>query len=191
MNGMPAKITAVATNISHDNAEVEDLSAAICTYPDGSLAQITSSVVHHGEEQQLIFQGKNARVSVPWKVTASKSKGNGFPEKDEELEKQLQDFYEQLPEMEYEGHIAQIDDVVAAVEGKKDLLVDGNEGRKTLEFITAIYQSASTGQSVTLPLDEKSPFYTREGVLKNAVHFYEKKASIENFTDNEITVSGE
>ena len=190
MNGMPADVTAIASNTSHDNAEVEDLSVAICRYPNGSLAQITSSVVHHGEEQQLIFQGKNARVSVPWKVTASKSKENGFPEKDEELVEKLQAAYEQLSNLEYEGHTAQIDDVLSGIEGKKGVLVDGHEGRKTLELITAIYQSSSTGQTVKLPLDETSPFYTREGVLKNATHFNEKKNHVVSFSENAIITGG-
>ncbi|MBT2657124.1 Gfo/Idh/MocA family oxidoreductase [Bacillus sp. ISL-18] len=190
MNGMPSDVTAIASNTSHDNAEVEDLSVAIFRYPNGSLAQITSSVVHHGEEQQMIFQGKKARVSVPWKVRASKSKENGFPERDEELEHKLQEAYEQLPNLEYEGHTAQIDDLLAAIEGKKEVLVDGKEGRKTLELITAIYQSSSTGQTVKLPIDKKSPFYTRDGVLKNATHFYEKKNHVVSFSENAITTGG-
>ncbi|RKL65726.1 oxidoreductase [Salipaludibacillus neizhouensis] len=190
MNGMPSEVTAITSNTSHDNAEVEDLSIAICRYPNGSLAQITSSVVHHGEEQQLIFQGEKARVSVPWKVNASKSKLNGFPEKDEELETKLQTAYEQLPDLEYIGHTAQIEDVLSAIEGKKDVLVDGKQGKQTVELITAIYQSASTGQTVKLPLNENSPFYTREGVIKNATHFYEKTGHVENFIENVITTGG-
>jgi UDP-N-acetyl-2-amino-2-deoxyglucuronate dehydrogenase len=190
MNGMPSEVTAIATNTSHDNAEVEDLSIAICRYPNGSLAQITSSVVHHGEEQQLIFQGKNARVSVPWKVKASKSQPNGFPEKDEELESKLNEAYGQVKDLEFEGHAAQVEDVLSAIEGKRKVLVDGIEGRKTVELITAIYQSATLGQTVKLPLKENSPFYTREGVLNNAIHFYEKKKHVENFTENTITLGG-
>jgi len=190
MNGMPSEVTAVTSNTSHDNAEVEDLSVAIFRYPNGSLAQITSSVVHHGEEQQLIFQGKNARVSVPWKVSASKSKENGFPEKDEELETKLQSAYDQLTDLEYTGHTAQIEDILSAIEGEKQVLVDGIQGRQTLELITAIYQSASTGETVKLPLNDDSPFYTRDGVMKNATHFYEKKNHVVNFTENVISTGG-
>lgn len=190
MNGMPSEVTAVTSNTSHDNAEVEDLSIAIFRYPNGSLAQVTSSVVHHGEEQQLIFQGKNARVSVPWKVKASKSKENGFPEKDEELEAMLQTAYEQLPDLEFTGHTAQIEDVLSAIEGKKEVLVDGIQGRQTLELITAIYQAASTGEAVKLPLTANSPFYTSEGVNKNATHFFEKTNHVVNFSENMITTGG-
>jgi predicted dehydrogenase len=190
MNGMPSEITAVSSNTSHENAQVEDLSIAICRYNNGSLAQITSSVVHHGEEQQLIFQGKKARVSVPWKLKASKSRANGFPEDDKNLETTLQQYYDEQPDVEYEGHSGQINDVLLVIVGKKDVLIDGLQGRKTLELITAIYQSSSLGETVKLPLDQKSPFYTREGVLKSATYFYEKKNSVENFSTDQITTGG-
>lgn len=190
MNGMPAEITAITSNTSHDNAEVEDLSIAIAKYGNGSLAQITSSVVHHGEEQQLIFQGKKARVSAPWKLKASKAKENGFPEEDQELEVEIQKVYDQLPSLPYEGHAGQIQDVLSAIENNMKVLIDGKQGKQTLELITAIYQSASLKETVKLPLKTDSPFYTREGILKNTTYFYEKTTSVENFADNEITSGG-
>ena len=147
-------------------------------------------MVHHGEEQQLIFQGERARVSVPWKVYASTAKENGFPERNEELEKEIQKLYGSLSDLEHQFHTGQINDMLLAVEGKKDVLIDGKQGRETLELITAIFQSASTGQTVKLPLGKDSPFYTREGVLKNALHFYEKKGFVENFSDDKITTGG-
>ncbi len=58
MMGLPESVTAVLSNTSHDNAEVEDISIAAMRYPGGALAQVTSSVIHHGEEQQVVFQGK-------------------------------------------------------------------------------------------------------------------------------------
>lgn len=190
MAGMPSEVTAVMANTSHDNAEVEDLSIAIARYDSGMLAQITSSVVHHGEEQQLIFQGKRARVSAPWKLAASKSRPNGFPEKDAELEAEIRKVYDELPELRYEGHRGQILDVLNAIEQGAPVLADGLQGRRTLELIAAIYQSASTGRTVRLPIGPDSSFYTREGILKNAVYFHEKKNSIENFQDNTITWGG-
>lgn len=188
MNGMPSEITAVMSNTSHDNAEVEDISIAIGRYNSGCLAQITSSVVHHGEEQQLIFQGKNARISSPWKLKASKSKENGFPEEDTQLEEEIQRAYDALPDIPYEGHPGQIHNVLTAIENNSEVLIDGNQGRKTLELITAIYESASFGKTVKLPLKEDSPFYTREGVLKHSVKFYEKTKAIENFGTNSISL---
>lgn len=190
MNGMPSEVTAVMSNTSHDNAEVEDLSIAICRYDNGSLAQITSSVVHHGEEQQLIFQGKNARISVPWKLTASKSKENGFPKDDKKLEAEIQQIYDEQSDIPHQGHAGQIHDVLSAIIGKHDVLIDGIQGKRTMELITAIYQSASLGKTVKLPLAEDSPFYTREGILKNTIYFFEKKNVVDNFSANIITFGG-
>lgn len=191
MNGMPFEVTAVMSNTSHDNAEVEDLSIAICRYKSGALAQITSSVVHHGEEQQLIFQGKNARVSAPWKLKASTSKENGFPEDDKKLEDKIQQVYDQQSDLLYHGHTGQIHDVLSAIRDKHEVLVDGEQGRNTLELITAIYQSASLGEAVKLPLTTDSPFYTRENILKKATYFFEKTGVVEGFANNAITVGGD
>lgn len=187
MMGLPLAVRAVMANADHDNAEVEDLSIAILQYPR-ALAQITSSVVHHGEEQQIVFQAENARVSFPWKVSASRFRSNGFPDPHPELEKELNEYYNQIPEPPHELHEGEIDNVLTAVETGAPILVDGREGRKTLELITAIYQSASTDAAVKLPLGESSPFYTAEGVQKNAIHFFEKRQSLDNFADDKIIV---
>ncbi|MDR1278395.1 MAG: Gfo/Idh/MocA family oxidoreductase, partial [Treponema sp.] len=118
MMGLPAKVSAMLSNAAHDNAEVEDISVAALQYPGGALAQITSSVIHHGEEQQVIFQGEKARVSAPWKVAANIAQPNGFPlkEQNEALIKELNEYYEALPKFAHTGHEGQIDDVLGAIE---------------------------------------------------------------------------
>ncbi|MFD0675753.1 MULTISPECIES: Gfo/Idh/MocA family protein [unclassified Paenibacillus] len=187
MMGRPSELQAFMSNTSHDNAEVEDLSIAMLRFPTGALAQITSSVVHHGEEQQLIFQGKDARISAPWKLKASSSRSNGFPEPYPDLEKQIQELYDALPEVQFDGHTGQIDNFMSAIETGSPILIDGASGRNTLELIIGIYKSASTGVKVQFPLSPDDPFYTREGIQANATHFYEKKASVTNFQDTVIT----
>lgn len=189
--GMPEEVQAVMSNTSHDNAEVEDISIAILKYKNGALGQITSSVVHHGEEQQIILQGKNARISAPWKVYASTAKSNGFPERNEELEKEIERYYKSLPEARYEGHTAQIADVINYFETGKNVLISGEDGKNALELITAIYKSAATRQPVKLPLSKNDPFYSVSGIRANVPHFYEKSTSIENFADENITVGRE
>lgn len=91
--------------------------------------------------------------------------------------------------MEFEGHTGQIDNVLSAILGEENVLICGKQGRNTLEMITAIYESAHIGKTVKLPLTEHNLFYTREGFLSHAHRFYEKKASIENFSEN-IIISG-
>ena len=189
MMGMPEEVQAIMSNTSHDNAEVEDISIAMMRYPSGALGQITSSVVHHGEEQQVVFQGKKARISAPWKPYASMSKSNGFPERNEALEQELNSYYDSLPEQPYKGHAPQIADVLHGLETGEAFLVSGEDGKRALELITAIYKSAILGQAVKLPLAKGDPFYTVEGMQANAPHFYEKSANVENFS-NEIITTG-
>jgi UDP-N-acetyl-2-amino-2-deoxyglucuronate dehydrogenase len=48
-------------------------------------------------------------------------------------------------------------DVLAAVEGGGKPLIDGHEGRRSVELILAIYEAAHSGQMVQLPLDTDPP----------------------------------
>ena len=190
LRGMPVSLQAVTRNLNHENSEVEDFATAVLTYADGSVGQITASLVHHGEEQQIVLQGERARVSVPWQVKATNQRDNGFPEDNPALAAELQARYDQLPAVTQEGHDGQIQNFLGAIEGREKLLVDGQEGRKTLELITAIYQSGHLGRAVTLPLRPEDLFYSRTGILKNARRFHEKTRSVENFADNQITLGG-
>ena len=176
------------SNTSHDNAEVEDLSIALLRYKNGALGQITSSVVHHGEEQQIVLQGKNARISVPWKVYASLSTSNGFPERNERLEHEIKQLYNSLPNQKYANHTPLIEDVLKALETGGKPLITGEDGRATVELITAIYESATYKKAVRLPITKDDPFYTVEGIQASVPHFYEKTRSIENFKNEEITM---
>ncbi len=190
MMGMPSEVQAVMTNLSHENSEVEDFSTAVLMYPDGRVGQITASLVHHGENQRLIFQGEKASISAPWRVQASTGMDNGFPEVNTALEEKIDQFYTDLPDVIHDGHDGQIANVLAALEGEEELLVDGVAGRRTIELVMAIFQSGLTGKRVMLPMTPADTFYTREGILKSAPHFHEKTRSVESASEN-ITFGSE
>lgn len=175
--GRPESVSAVISNAAHSNSEVEDISVAVMQYGGGALAQVTSSVIHHGEEQQIIFQGEKARVSAPWKVRASLEKPNGFPVENTGLEDELDAYYQSISGLAYEGHTGQIDNVLSAIEQGGAPLIGGEDGRLTIELITAIYKSGIERRSVDLPLAKDDSFYTTEGILKNAPRFYPKTVS--------------
>ena len=187
---LPVEISAMLANVMHDNAEVEDLSMACLRYEDGSVAQITSSVVHHGEEQGIVLQCADAKISAPWDVKAEVSQKNGFPrqEGNVELIDKLQAFWEDIPSLPYEGHTGEIDDVLSALENGGRPMITGEDGKRTVEVITAIYKAGFSGQIVKLPIGREDAFYTFEGILQNAPHFYEKKESAVSLGDEEITL---
>ena len=73
MVGTPAVIQSMIANVNHGNSEVEDLSLTIMRFPDGALGQLTGSVVHHGQDQQIIFQTERAKIAMPWTVSRRRS----------------------------------------------------------------------------------------------------------------------
>lgn len=180
MLGMPGSVTAVLSNVGHSNSECEDLATAVLRYPQ-SVVQLTASLVTHSEAQELIFQGEKASISVPWQVAASKPLANGFPEPDEETRKAIEEQYKALPELPVEGHPAQIGNFLRAALGQEELLVDGVQGRNTIELITAIYESSCNQKTVELPLRPDDVFYRKGGIAASMPHFHEKSKSIDNF----------
>lgn len=186
--GVPKELQAVIANVAHENSEVEDFSAAILRYANGAIGQINASLVHHGEPQHFIVQGEYASVAAPWQVLASKARDNGFPDPNPAKEAEIQAMYDHLPALVHTGHTGQIANVLAALEGKEDLLIDGQAGRQTIDLITAIYYAGTYDQKVKLPLQPDNPFYTTAGILAHAPRFYSKHTSVENFADEEIVV---
>ncbi len=187
MIGMPESVMACMSNVGHCNSELEDVGVAVFCYPN-AMAQLTTSLVDHGERQEMIFQTEKARLSIPWDPAASGPLPNGFPREDEETLKELNELYYGIPEMNHEGHAAQAENFLKAIRGEEELLVPGSEGRKSIELLMAIYQSAVTGSRVRLPISTADPFYRKETLIQKMPHFHKKTKNIENFSKAEITL---
>ncbi|HSA03349.1 MAG TPA: Gfo/Idh/MocA family oxidoreductase, partial [Candidatus Paceibacterota bacterium] len=178
MMGMPTEVQAYAGNLAHENSEVEDFATATLQYANGSVGQINASLIHHGEEQQFVLQGERAQVALPWKIRAMRQTENGFPADNPELAAEIQTYYDQLPAAERSGHEAQIANFLAAVDRREPLLLDGEQGRRAIELISAVYQSSHERRPVQLPLSSAASFYTREGILAHARRFHEKTRNV-------------
>ena len=70
-----------------------------------------------------------------------------------------------------------------ATRRRHEVVFDEALRERTLELITAIYQSSITGRVVTLPVNPQEPWYKTGGLVSLAPHFYEKGASVENFSE--------
>ena len=180
MMGTPEKVTSVLANTGHDNAEVEDLSVSIAEYP-GALAIVTASVVDHGEDQALIFQCEKAKIAFPYNVFASRPQPNGFPlaEPDPIFAAEADAFLRSLPPLPFEMHTGQLENVLYSLETGVNPAITGEDGRRTIEIITAIYKAGSTRKTVSLPIPADDPFFTVDGIRGSVPHFYEKTVSLE------------
>ncbi|MCK9549001.1 MAG: Gfo/Idh/MocA family oxidoreductase [Sphaerochaeta sp.] len=185
--GMPKSVLSVMGNVAHTNSEVEDVSMSILRY-DGMLAQVNSSLVDHDEKQEFFFAAEAASFAIPWHVKAVEQLPNGFFKPNPAQEAALNAHYAALPTLAVEAHSAQIEDVLLSVQRGTAPLVDGTEGRKAVELITAMYKSSTEGHEVALPLAADDPFYTTEGMMARMVRYHKKLKSVENLEESEITL---
>jgi len=177
--GAPQSVTSVLTNAAHENAEVEDLSVAVLAY-ERALATITSSVVHHGERQQIVVQGRDAAVSLSGDVVAEVAQPNGFPAAggNPDLVARLSDLLAAQAPLAHTGHRGQVDDVLSALETGRRPAVDGRDGRRTIELITAVYEAGIERRTVDLPLAGDDSYYQPGTLAERAPRFFAKTASV-------------
>jgi len=156
--------------------DVEDAAAVVMRMRSGALLTLlASSADHHGEDCRIELAAEKAGLTLelygrsPLVVRVSRSaSAGGYPEPDRDAEGAIMEKAGRLvPAPRFEALETVIRNVLMAARGEEKPLVSGREARRVVEHIFAVYQAASTGVPVNLPLVPGSPFYTREGVLKN------------------------
>lgn len=184
------EVSAMVSNQNHNNSEVEDVSISTLRFESGAVGLMVASLLHHGEEQKIIIDGEKGSVEIPHKISVNRQMPNGYPEDDEDQQAAFEVAFQSAGSLTCQEHCGQIENMISAIEQGIQPLITGVDGRKTVEFISAVYQSAFTGTKVAIPMDRKDLFYTREGILSKAVRFHEKKKSVENYADIGIKVGG-
>lgn len=138
------------------NIEAEDTGVAIITFKSGAIGivEATTAARPKDTEGSLSILGENGLVEIggfavnkmrTWNFTTP------VPGDEEVLEK----FWEDPPDVYGFGHAAYLGDVVNSIENDAPSLVDGLEGRKSLELISAIYESIESGREVHLRFEQK------------------------------------
>jgi predicted dehydrogenase len=171
--GKPGEISAVMSNVNHPGAEVEDLSMAALRFAEGpaagGLGEILASTVHHGENQQMLFQTEKAGLFLPFAVRCTRARERGLPLDDPDTAAEIEAVCGAYPPLERETFDGQIADFVNRIEtgAVSRFLPDGGSGRNVIEAVTGIYKSAVTRRPVSLPIAKDDPFYLRDGLLNN------------------------
>jgi len=122
--------------------ETEDTAAVLLQFASGALGIIEATTAARptdlegslsilGERGSVVIGGQNADELVSWRFETA-----------QELAE---------PVLAHDGHTAFIENVVHTIRGEANALVDGTEGRRSVEVINAIYESVRTGREVALP----------------------------------------
>ena len=137
----------------HDYLECEDIGMAVVKFKNGAVGTIegTVNVYPQNLEETLYLFGENATVKIGGKSTNNIDVWN-FADETEEDQKN-KGLEEQTSNVYGNGHTSLYADMIDAIENDRKPYVDAVAGRNAVEMILAIYQSASTGKPVKLPIN--------------------------------------
>ena len=133
------------------NIEAEDTGVAVVTFRSGAIGLIEATTATRPVdlEGSLSLLGESGTAEIGGFAVNSMKTWNFTNSRPEDSEV-LSEFRENPPNVYGFGHARYLANVVEAVRRGSPSLVDGLEGRKSLELITAIYESIETGQEVPL-----------------------------------------
>lgn len=148
--GKPVSVTAKART-ALVNIEAEDTGAAIITFESGAIGVIeaTTAARPKDTEGSLSILGEKGLVEIAG-FAVNKMRTWNFAEAAAQDASVMTDFSEDPPDVYGFGHIAYLNHVVDVIRDGKKSLVDGVEGKKSLELICAIYESIRKGSEVRL-----------------------------------------
>ncbi len=133
------------------NVEVEDTGVAILKFTNGALGIIEATTAARPSdlEGSISILGEKGTVEVGG-FAVNEMKTWKFTDSNAEDKQVLEKYRENPPNVYGFGHRQYLMHVVDCLKNKTAALVDGLEGRKSLELIMALYESIETGREVAL-----------------------------------------
>jgi len=141
----------------HPYIEAEDLGLAVVKFKNGSYGTIegTTNVYPKNLEETLYIFGEKGTVKAGGEAVNIIEEWK-FSDYFGDEEKVKRECSENPPNVYGFGHTKLYKNMIDAIEGKEELLVDGEAGKRALELVLAIYKSAAEGRPVKLPLENCS-----------------------------------
>jgi UDP-N-acetyl-2-amino-2-deoxyglucuronate dehydrogenase len=156
--GPVESITALCATQAHKGIEVEDIALATVRFTSGAVGLIQgSTITYPGFSASLSVTGTGGTIIVEDGVVTTEelmaergevgAYGTGKANRPAKLEGSAAADPAALADA---GHIAQLADLLGAIEEDRDPLVTGREGRATLALVRALYDSAAAGTTVAV-----------------------------------------
>lgn len=153
------EVQCIMANLDRD-VETEDVAVAAVRFSSGALGYVVNSVLSPHEISRVRISFQKATVTSPPEGLYSPGKepwtyrvlgGTDLEGKEAELAGE--------GDPESASHHYQIRALIEDFHARRRPLVSGPEARRAIDFITALYKSAITGQAVRGTIDENDPFY--------------------------------
>lgn len=156
MMGPATHVTGFTATLAHERIEVEDTAVACLRFASGALGVIQATTsVHPGLPKTIGVHGDRGTVVIEQDDVLKWE----FAPETEEDRKVREQFAVKVgasggssnpAAISHVGHARQLADFVEAIRTGKKPLVDGREGRRSVEVICAVYESAATGRTVRI-----------------------------------------
>ncbi len=168
--GPVAELTAYTATLAHERIEVEDVAMASLRFSNGALGVIeATTAAYPGSLKRVEIHGSAGSAALEEEDLKTWAFAQATDEDAPLLERmrgktQTGGGAADPAAIGHHGHAAQFRDVAAAIEAGHKPLIDGAEGRRSVEIILAIYKSAETGRPVRLPLERDPVLKARKPV---------------------------
>ena len=138
------------------NTETEDTGVALLKFSNGALGVIeaTTATRPRDLEGSISILGEHGSVEIGG-FAVNEMKVWNFVTPEEGDEEVLSKYKNNPPDVYGFGHLEYLKGVVDCIENGGKALVDGLEGRRSLELINAIYESSELGKEVRMRFKPK------------------------------------
>ncbi len=154
--GEVESVQALTGNFRHKEIEVEDTAVAILKFSNGALGVIEcSTAIYPGFLKRIEISGTEGSVIIEdaditrWEFEKEET-GDELVVKKDKKHESVNGGVSNPMAISFLGHQLQIENFILSVNKGVNPFVDGNEGRKSVRIIEAIYESAATGKSVII-----------------------------------------
>ncbi len=155
--GPVESVQAVAANVRHKNIEVEDTIVATLNFKNGALGTLECSTA--------VFPGTLKRIEIMGTAGTAILEEDHFIkwefQRENTVDEQIRGSMKEVTasvggasnpaDISFVGHQRQIEDMIRSIETDDEPFINGEEGRKSVEIVRAIYESARSGNRVKLP----------------------------------------
>ena len=158
MMGDVLEVTGMTTTIAHKRIEVEDVGVATLRFKNGAVGVIEATTsVWPGLQKKTEIHGTQGTVIVEqdsllqWEF-AKKGRRDAAIRRKFAADSATSGGAADPKAISFQGHKDQLEDFMNAIRNNTSPMVDGVEGRRSVEIILAIYKAAWSGKTVKLPL---------------------------------------
>ncbi len=129
--------------------EAEDTAAVVLKFTNGSIGIIEATTATRPKdlEGSLSILGEKGSVEIGG-FAVNEMKVWNFTDKQDDDEEVMEKYSVNPPNVYGFGHQEYYEHVIDCIQNNKQALIDGFEGRRSLELISAIYESVETGKEI-------------------------------------------